>query len=311
MTKIIYFLLFFVLQGFARDVIEYTDSCEINWTKGYISCSAQSAEGQNKYAAKTAAKVIARRSLLEVVKGVQITSDMTIKDGLITSDIITERVNGVIRGSRIVSNKFDSKTGSSIATVKLDMGKDLLSALLSDPTKLTWNETIQKIFNNFNFTTKLYADNLYNNHDIETLKKLLEDLRNLGDNNGSQYVESLLHDLKDNNFTGILIDVSKLERFKKALIVKLVDTSGKEIYPSSLVSKNTLTLKNTSVGYMFGFEDARNNKRIFNKPLELKVNEVYKNKLSNIVLTNKQIDLIKNLNESVLKEAKIILVLGD
>ena len=113
------------------------------------------------------------------------------------------------------------------------------------------------------------------------------------------------------NFTGILIDIRDVNNFKKALMVKLVNEKGKEFYPSGKVSKSTLTKRNTSVGYIFGLNDARKNKRVFSTPLEIKAQSTYKNKLSNIVISDSQINMINSLDEAVLKSAKIILVLGD
>ncbi|MEA2072527.1 MAG: hypothetical protein U9O86_03000, partial [Campylobacterota bacterium] len=141
----------------AREVVDSVGSCKINWTQGSITCEGESAEGQSKFAAKISAKVIAQRNLLEVVKGVRIDSMVTVKDGMFSSDVIKSRVQGVIKGGQIISNKYDSKDKYSVATIRLDMGKDLLSALLSDPTQLSWNEKIQKFWNKFSIYTNAYA----------------------------------------------------------------------------------------------------------------------------------------------------------
>ena len=294
----------------ARDVIDDSGICQVNWSQGHIICSGESAEGQSSYAAKTSAKVIAQRNLLEVVKGVRIDSTTLIVDGMLSSDVISSRVSGSIKGAQITSNKYDSQLKSSVATLKLEMGKDLLSALLSDPTKLSWNEKIEKLWNSFDFVATANAST-YTNHDKATIEKLLADLRKSGDTQGSNYLESVLHDINDVHYSGILIDISAISDFQKAMVVKLVDENGKEIYPLDLVSRDTLLKKNTSVGYIYGFDDARNNTRVFSKPLELKAENVYKNRKSNIVLTNAQVESINSLDETVFKKAKVILVLGE
>ena len=63
--------------------------------------------------------------------------------------------------------------------------------------------------------------------------------------------------------------------------------------------------------YMFGLDDARENKRVFDNPIEMKVKNTYKNKLSNIVLSKKQIQKLNFLDKNVLSNAKVILVLGE
>lgn len=307
--RFLLFLCMFYVFSFSREVIEDSGLCKINWSKGFILCEGESAQGQNKYAANLSAKVIAQRNLLEVVKGVNITSEVNISNGLESSEIIKSRVDGVIRGAQVLSIKYDSKLKSSKALVKLFMGKDLLKALLSDPELLSWNEKINKAWNSFDFITKANAST-YTQNERDTILKLLEDLRE--NTNAKAHLESILEKMQEEqNYTGVLLDISEVENFKKALIVKLVDKKGKEIYPSKIVSKDTLMRRNTSVGYMFGLEDARNDKRVFNKPIEIKAQEVYKNRLSNIVLSDEQINQIKSLDNKVLKNAKVILYLGE
>ena len=311
MNKLIAMLLLCILTLQARDVVDNTGLCQINWTQGHIVCDGESAEGQSSFAAKLAAKVIAQRNLLEVVKGVQIDSEITIEDGMQTSDVISSRVQGVVRGGQIIANKYDSSKKSAVATIKLQMGKDLLSALLSDPTKLSWNEKIDELWNNFSIISVAHASSSYTPKERETIQKLLKDMRTQGNSVGVTYLENILETMNEESYTGILIDVSELDNFKKAMIVRLVDENGHEVYPAKLVNKKTLMKRNTSVGYMFGVEDARKNRRVFDKPLELKVSSVYKNKRSNIVIDNEQLALFNTLDKALLKKAKIILVLGE
>lgn len=309
--KYIIFYLFLVFSPLhSREVVEVQGSCKINWSQGHITCEGESAEGQNKYGATIAAKVIAQRNLLEVVKGVRIDSMVTVKDGMFSSDIIKSRVEGVIRGGQIISNKYSRETKSALATIKLQMGKDLLSALLSDPEQLSWNEKVQKLWNNFHIVTPLTAST-YSNKDKATIEKLLADLRKKGNKQGEKYLQTILASIDSTSYSGILIDVSELPSFKKAMIVKLVDQNGHEVYPSDIVSRETLLKRNTSVGYIYGLDDARSNKRVFNTPVEIKASQIYKKRYSNIVLTNEQIQMIHSLDSNILKDAKVILVLGD
>ena len=305
------FLMLILLSIFAfgREVIENNGSCKINWTEGFILCEGESAEGQSKYAANISAKVISQRNMLEVIKGVNITSEATVKNGLDSSEIIKSRVDGVIRGAQIVSTKYNYDTKSSIVTSKLELGKDLLAALLSDPSLLSWNEKVEKLWNNLHIIPRANATT-YSIQEKETILKLMKDLRD--NSEAKKHFEDILSSMKnDSKYTGLLLDISDLNSFKKALIVKLVDEDGKELYPSNIVSKQTLTKRNTSVGYMFGLDDARENKRVFDNPIEMKVKNTYKNKLSNIVLSKEQIEKLNLLDKDVLSNAKVILVLGD
>lgn len=309
MKIMVLLLLVFSVFSFSREVIDKNGNCQINWTGGYILCEGESAEGQSKYAADLSAKVISQRNMLEVIKGVNITSEMTIKNGLDSSEIIKSRVDGVIKGAQIVSKKYNPQTQSSIVITKLELGKDLLEALLSDTTLLSWNEKIEKMWNSFDFISKANAST-YTLSEKQTILKLLNDLN--ANSEAKNHLEEIIKKLDDvSSYTGVLLDISEISSFKKALIVKLVDEDGKEFYPSDLVSTETLTKKNTSVGYMLGKEDARKNQRIFSNPIELKSISTYKNKSSDIVLSKEQIAQLKSLDKNVLSNAKIMLVLGE
>ncbi len=301
-------MMFVSLQ--AREVIEAQGTCKINWTGGFITCEGESAEGQSSYAAKLSAKVIAQRNLLEVIRGVQIDSAMTIKDGMFSSDVIHSRVSGVVKGAQLISNKYDKKEKYAVATLKLQMGKDLLSALLSDPKLLSWNEKIEKAWNSFSIVANANAAT-YSPSEKATIQKVLEDLRKRNDEKGTEYLTSVLNEMEDSVYSGILIDVSEIDNFKKAMIVKLVDESGKEVYPAKIVSKKTLLKRNTSVGYIYGLKDARESKRVKSKPIEIKAKAVYKKRYSNIVLTKEQLAVIESLAPAILQKAKVILVMGE
>jgi len=293
----------------ARDVIDMSGPCAINWTKGLISCEGESALGQGSFAAKRVAVVVAQRNLLEVIKGVRIDSQTTIEDGLVGNEVITSRVQGVIRGAQVLSNQYHDKKGSATARVQLRMGQDLLKALLSDPTKLSFNEKIDALWDSFSIITPAQASN-YSYKEKVTLQKLLVDMKATKNRAASKQIEKILAEM-DTTFTGMLIDVSDVNGFEKALIVRLVDKHGNELYPAGRLSKKMLQKRNTSVGYVFGHGDAIRNIRVFNKPLELKVSKVYRRKRSNIVLSDKQIATFKKLDPEIFKNAKIVLLLGE
>ena len=308
--KLFFSLCLLLIHLFARDVVDEKGECRINWSQGFIECNGESAEGQNRYGAKISAKVIAQRNLLEVIKGVRIDSETTIEDGMFASEIIKSRVSGTVKGAQIVSNIYNPNQKYATATLKLKMGEDLLSALLSDPKQLSFNEKVMQIWNNFHIINVANAAT-YTTQERKTILKLLEDLRKSGDKQGTLYLTKVLQEINTQNYSGILIDISKIKNFKKAMIVKLVDQTGNEIYPANMVSKKTLLKQNTSVGYIYGLEDAKQNKRVYHNPIELKANSIYKKRYSNIVLSKKQIDALNTLDKSILQNAKIILVLGE
>jgi len=294
----------------ARDVVEESDYCAINWTKGYIECKGESAEGQKKYRAKRAAVVVAQRNLLELIKGVQIDSETTIQDGMLKSDIIRSSVSGMIKGAQIVSNKYNRKYKSSVATVKISIGKDLRKALLQDDSFAKWNNIINNFLSIFS-PTSLKAQQLYALDDKKTLEKLIKDLKEKGDKNSVIFLQKILNQIKNSSFSGLLIDARDIPDIKIALNMKLVDKHGKEIYPGTYISQKQFVGKNgVSVGLDFDIDDAKKNKRVFSEPLVVKSEKIYKKRSSDIVLNDEAVKRLQLIRSS-LHKAKVVVVVPE
>jgi hypothetical protein len=96
----------------------------VNWNDGYVEAVGQGTakssgnKSKDKMRAIRAAEAGAHRALLEIIKGVHITSMTTVQDSMLTDDTIKTRVEGVVKGAYIVSDKFEWESdGSPAATV--------------------------------------------------------------------------------------------------------------------------------------------------------------------------------------------------
>ncbi|MBF0266593.1 MAG: hypothetical protein HQL46_15125 [Gammaproteobacteria bacterium] len=298
----------------AKDVVQESEYCAINWSDGFIQCQGESESGQKKFRAKRAAVVIAQRNLLELIKGVSIDSETTIKDGMLESDVIRSKVSGVVKGAQIVSNKYDKAEQSAISKIKIHMGKDLRTALGGNDSAMSdkWRKKLQNFFTSFNFgISTAHAKEAYTLQDQETINKLMKDFKESKDNISLNYLETIIKDIKSNNYSGLLIDARDVTDLKPALTVKLVNNKGKEIYPGKYVDDSAFIGRNgVSVGMDFDIEDARKNKRVFATPLELKGESTYKSRKSDIVLSD---DSLKKLQITIaaLKKAKVIVVVPE
>lgn len=76
-------------------------------SSGKIVVEGIGGAGQSVSNGYTAAKVDAYRLIAEEVHGVQIDSDTTVENSILTSDIIKTKVNGVIKGAKVVSRSVD------------------------------------------------------------------------------------------------------------------------------------------------------------------------------------------------------------
>jgi len=102
------------------------DNGIINYEDGYVEAVGGGAVDLAKSKGTTnarlmclrAAEQVARRNLLEVIKGVQIDSQTTVKDFITESDIINTSVRGLIKGSYIVNKDYLSD-GTCEVTVRM------------------------------------------------------------------------------------------------------------------------------------------------------------------------------------------------
>lgn len=116
-------LLPFIMSAtFAEDeYISKSADGQINWATGYIEAtgvgvaSPNMKKAQAKMMAERAARVDAQRKLLEMLKGVYICSNTTVKDVITQDDTIVSKVDGILKGAAPVKTTF--KTDGTVEMV--------------------------------------------------------------------------------------------------------------------------------------------------------------------------------------------------
>ncbi len=74
--------------------------------EGYIQVIGVSEEGQSRYKAMRAATVVAQRDLLEIMEGLRLSGQTTVRDGMLQSDDIRTTINGFLRGAVKCGEKY-------------------------------------------------------------------------------------------------------------------------------------------------------------------------------------------------------------
>ena len=94
-------------------VVETMGTGEVNWSANVIrsvGSGAPSPDAPNvavaRLGAERAAKLDAMRNLLETVKGVRIDSQTSVVNFTTQSDVINSRVEGTVKGARVVKTKY-------------------------------------------------------------------------------------------------------------------------------------------------------------------------------------------------------------
>ncbi len=76
---------------------------------------------QRRATAITAAKVAAQRRLAELLKGVSIVSETTVKNSMLESDIIRTTVNAFIQGAEVAFQEYSDADDSAIVILRMNM----------------------------------------------------------------------------------------------------------------------------------------------------------------------------------------------
>lgn len=110
---------------------------EVDWTdmeiivRGIGAPPTNVSPAQRRPMAIRAAKADALRNLLEVTQGVDVSSETTVENAMVSSDIIRTKVQGCVQGARVDRTKYMSD-GSVEVYLKMLMSGDLMDAVLPD-----------------------------------------------------------------------------------------------------------------------------------------------------------------------------------
>jgi hypothetical protein len=122
----------------ASDALETTANGTINWTIGEVYAVGIGAPparpanmAQARGMAERAAFVVALRNLLETVKGVQVDSETVIENFMSKSDVIRTKVDGIVKGARIVKKQYLSD-GSVEILVSMPMKGALMNSFVPE-----------------------------------------------------------------------------------------------------------------------------------------------------------------------------------
>lgn len=120
------------------DAVETVGQGMINWTTGEVYATGIGAPPPNavnpaqaRAMAERAAQVVAYRNLLEIVKGVRVDSETVVENFMTKSDIIRTKVDGIIRGAMPVKKQYLSD-GSVEVTIAMRMKGEFLNAVVPE-----------------------------------------------------------------------------------------------------------------------------------------------------------------------------------
>ncbi len=267
-----------------QDLVEHLGNGDINWTKGVVQAKGIGAPPEKYYGkpqarpmALRAAKLDAMRNLLEVTKGVKISSTTLVRDYVAESDVIMSQVEGMVKGAQIVHQEYMSD-GTVEVTIQMSLMGGFAQLVL--PREIKQVETIKPI----------------------QIEKPLPQV----------VVEPLAPELAPKIaaevFTGMVIDARGINA-RPAMAPKILNENGEEVYGSAYVSREFAVQQGMS-GYAKDLTAAQGNPRVTNNPLTVKGLRTEGPGQANIIISNSEASRLKGASEhlSFLKKCRVMIV---
>jgi len=258
-------------------VVVKTEYSEINWEDNYIRVKGTGAFpekgsiGQKKLSAIRAAKLDAYRKILEIINGVKIDSETTVKDFALESDIIKSKVEGFVKGAREIGESIilPDETVELIVEVKIFGDNSLAGVVMKDYKR---DENIKK--------TEL------------------------------EPVEVKPKENKTDTYTSLIVDATNLG-VEPSMSPSIKDSQGGEIYIGDLEIDVDKVIEEGIVAYEKNLEEAKKNSRAGKFPLIVKASGVKGNFKSDVYVTDLDAQKILGANKlgNFLKDFKVIFVI--
>ena len=269
----------------------------VNWTQQMIRCTGVGGPNPNvpmaaqRAGALRAAKVEALRNLLETVKGVYLTSESTVEMMMLTSDVIRTRVEGTLRGFRVVDTRYMS-TGDVEVDVEVPLTGVVLDALLPQDfgggALVTGGQVLCPTCGQPWPHGKAVPSGvtLIQSGDVSTAQA----------STGGVY-------------TGLVVDARGLG-LRPAMAPKVLDDRGEEVYGSRFVSRE-YAVDIGMVGYEKDLNRARMNERVADNPLVVQAVEAGGPNKTDVVISSADAMQIHNAasNMNFLQHCKVMFLL--
>jgi len=276
--------------------VQQGNAGNVNWTTQTIRSTGIGAPNPNqpvpaqRAGAIRAAKLDAYRNALETVKGIYLSSETTVENAMVSSDVIKTKVEGAIKGARVVDTRYMS-TGDVEVDVEVPLVGIISDAVLPPPQAfgggalLTSDQPLCPVCGQ-----PWPAD------------RPLPQGVNLA-------AGSVPPATASSAYTGLIIDARGLG-VRPAMAPRVVDDSGDEVYGSKFVSRE-YAVDMGMVGYEKDLNRAKTNERVTDNPLIVKASNAYGPNKTDIVVPLAEAQKIHNAAATMnfLQHCKVMFIL--
>lgn len=267
----------------------------VDWTQQVVKCTGVGGPNPNlpmaaqRASALRAARVEAFRNLVETIKGVQITSETTVENSMVTSDVINTKVEGALRGFRIVDTRYMS-SGDVEIDVEVAITGVILDALLPQDfgggALMTGGQLLCPTCG----------------QPWPAGKPVPSGVTLIQAGGGTAQTGSAV-------YTGLIIDARGLN-VRPAMAPNVFDENGEEVYGSKFVSRD-YAVDIGMAGYEKDINRARTNERVADNPMVVKAIQATGPNKTDVVISNSDATMVHNAasNMNFLQHCKVMLIL--
>jgi hypothetical protein len=268
----------------SQNVIEKIDDGTIDWTQGIITATGMTApfkktsgKSIDRQVALTAAKTLTGRKLIETVKMVRINSRMLISTLVDEDKEILLKLDNMVKNAEITEQKYLSDY-----TLEITMQLKMMGGF----SQLVLPAEVQQ---------------------LDTLKMVGPDGKQAKATSGNTFVSS--GGRKEKIYSGLIIDADGLG-VKAALVIKVLDEDGKEVYGPAFASREFAVQFGMS-HYVRNLAQARNDDRVGPNPLITKGLTTEGPGKSNIVISNADAAKLRAASEHLrfMRECRVVVII--
>lgn len=276
------------IAPFEPGYIQKYEHGAINWLTGTVTATGESlstglavSSRQARLKTLRAATIDARKNLFTILNGIPVTEKMRIKNILRADEDVMQFVRGDMQNSRITATSF-TEDGVANVTVSITLRDMFLEKLIGK------HVSFHRV-----------SDNPYS-----AANAVAESIENVvaSDTSSEEPIGLPIA------YTGLLIDAREVG-IQPAITVTIADEAGNVLYSPRVVNRN-VALRNGMVEYAGTWEEAIASERSSSNPLVLKAVSVQGKTRSNIVISNEQAQLLKQINNAhnFLEKGRVVVV---
>lgn len=281
-------------QGYVQPV---GSAGNVDWTQQVMRSTGIGAPNPNlplaaqRASALRAAKMDALRNLLETVKGVYLTSETVVENAMLSSDVISTRVEGALKGFRIVDSPRYLSTGDVEIEVEAPLTGIVMDALL--PQQMGGGMLMTG--------TQMVCPTC--GQPVAPGTQLAGGLQPVQVGGAAASMGSSA------TYTGLVVDARGLG-LRPAMAPAVLDDKGEEVYGSRYVSRE-YAVDIGMAGYEKDISRAQQNERVTNNPLVVKGVKASGPNKTDVVISS--VDAAKihaaAANMNFLERCKVMLIL--